>query len=70
MQLGIDQTVSAPMMPTDRRAIGIQGYDANNVRHNFTDLLRARGFEVRLANLQTQGHEIEVFWVKRNKSTG
>ena len=68
--LDIDQTVSEPMMPTDHPAISLQRYDANKVRRDFHDLLRGRGFEFRSAKLETQGHEIEVFWVKRNEVTG
>jgi len=64
--LDIDQTVREPMMPTGHPAIRLQRYDANKVRRGFRELLRGRGFEFRSANLEAQGHEMEVFWVKRD----
>jgi hypothetical protein len=66
----IERTVGEPVIATDSPAIRVQQYDAKKVRRQLHDLLRARGFEFRSARQETQGHEMEVFWVKRDEAAG
>ena len=61
--LGIDETVSEPVMPTDHPLISLQGYDANKAERDFRLLLRDRGYQLRTAKLENSVHGIAVFWV-------